>query len=101
VLRQQLGSEFKAKLFLVQRGANPQELNDELWYEFDAIVANVGIAFEPTQQVRSTINFVATGPIELKVRTITNYLVQEQDGVSRLALERNQGLGYLEVEQEE
>jgi len=100
VLRQQLGSEFKAKLFLVQRGANPQELNDELWYEFDAIVANVGIAFEPTQQVRSTINFVATGPIELKVRTVTSYLVQE-DGVSRLSLERNQGLGYLEVEQEE
>lgn len=101
VLRQQLGSEFRAQLYLIRRGGNPNEPDDELWYEFDAVVTNVGIAFEPTQPVRSTINFVATGPIELKIRTITNYITQEQDLSGRLAVEYNQGQGYLETEQEE
>lgn len=100
VIRQQLGSEFRALLYLVRRGGG-QEGDDELWYEFDAVVTNVGVAFEPTQPVRSTIQFVATGPIELKIRTITSYITQEQDGTSRLALEYNQGLGFLETEQEE
>lgn len=94
VLRQQLGSEFKARLSLVRAGAG-QKATDELWYEFDAIVTNVGVAFEPAQPVRSTINFVATGPIVLKVGSPSIYLLQEQDAKSRIGLERAQGDGFL------
>ena len=100
VLRQQLGSEFKARLSLVRAGSG-QKVTDELWYEFDAVVTNVGVAFEPAQPVRSTINFVATGPITLKVGAPSIYLVQEQDAKSRIGLERSQGYGFLLPEQEE
>ena len=98
ILRQQLGSQFHAKFFLVGRGEG-HDGEDEIWQEFDAIVTNVAVAFEPTQPVRSTIEFVTTGEIKLRVRTASNYLIQEGDG--RMALEYNQGQGCLEVEQQD
>jgi len=98
VIRQQLGSSFRARLFLVSRGQG-RDTDDEVWYEFDAWVTNVAIAFEPTQTVRSEIQFVTNGLIQLKVKTASNYLLQEND--DRIALERNQGTGFLEVEQQD
>ena len=98
VLRQQLGSAFKARLFMVSRGQG-HDYNDEVWYEFEGLVTNVGIAFEPAQPVRSTIQFVTTGEVKLRVRT-DSYLVLQED-FSRLKLERNQGAGFIELEQED
>jgi len=105
LLRTQLGSEFWAKLTLAGRGQKPmgykEDFDDEVWTEFEAIVTNVGIAFEATQPVRSTIDFVTTGQIRLRTRMVTNYLVQEQDGVSRLRLEERQGDGFITLEEEQ
>ena len=98
ILRQQLGSQFHARFFLVGRGEGHDD-DDQIWQEFDAIVTNVAVAFEPSQPVRSTIQFVTTGEIRLRVRTVTNYLKQEDDGL--IELEYNQGQGYLEVEQQD
>lgn len=104
LLRTQLGSGFRAKLTLVGRGpkpgGNPSDFDDEVWYEFDALVTNVGIAFEPTQPIRTTIQYVTTGEIQLRVRTISNYILQEQGAGDRIRLEANQ-YGFLEKEQEE
>lgn len=96
LLRQQLGSGFHAKFYVVSRGAG-HDANDEVWYEFDALITNAAIAFEPTQLVRSTIQFVTTGEVKLLVRTVTNYLLQED--ADRIRLERNQGTGFVELEQ--
>jgi len=105
LLRTQLGSEFWAKLTLAGRGQKPmgykEDFDDEVWTEFEAIVTNVGIAFEATQPVRSTIDFVTTGQIRLRTRMVTSYLVQEQDGVSRLRLEERQGDGFITLEEEQ
>lgn len=98
LLRQELGSEFHARLFVIGRGAG-KDAGDEVWYEFDALVTNVGLAFEPTQPLRSTIQFVSTGEIKLLVKTSSQYLVQEDQGLIRL--ERNQGAGFVELEQAE
>ena len=98
ILRQQLGSAFKARLFMVSRGYG-HDYNDEVWYEFEWLVTNVGIAFEPTQPVRSTIQFVTTGEVKLRVRTDSYHLLQEDLG--RLKQERNQGTGFIELEQDE
>jgi hypothetical protein len=81
-------------------GARAEDYNDEVWYEFDALVTNVGIAFEPTQPVKTTVQFVTTGEIRLRTRTVTSYIVKEQDGISRLRLEANQA-GFLEKEDQE
>ena len=96
VMRQQLGSEFKAKLYLVTRETGA-DTDDEVWYEFDALVTNVAMAFDPAEPVRSTIQFVTTGEIKLLVKTITNYLVQEDLG--KISLESSQGAGSVELEQ--
>jgi hypothetical protein len=104
LLRTQLGSGFWAKLTMVGRGAKPggrgEDYDDEIWYEFDALVTNVGIAFAPTQPVKTTVQFVTTGEIRLRTRMVTSYIVKEEDGSSRLRLEANQS-GFLEKEDQE
>lgn len=100
VLRHRLGAEFKARLFLITYGSNDRErnsLNDQVFYEINGVVTNVGISFEPGAQVRSTVDFITTGEIKLKVKTTTNYLLQEQSSPSRIALEEYQD-GFLELE---
>jgi hypothetical protein len=103
LLRVELGSEFWAKFTLAGRGQKPmgynEDLDDEVWYEFNALVTNVAIAFEATQPVRTTVDFVTTGEIKLRTRMISNYLVQEQDGFSRLRVEENMGNGFIEMEE--
>lgn len=100
VLRHRLGADFKARLFLITYGSNhrePEQGNDQVWYEIEGIITNVGISFEPGAQVRSTVDFITTGEIKLKVQTTSNYLVQEQDYPSRFALEEFQD-GFIELE---
>ena len=100
LLRTQLGSGFWAKVILVGRGEKPggraEDFDDEIWYEFDGLVTNVGMGFEPTQPIRSTIQFVTTGAIKLRARTESNYVVKEDD-LDRILLEENQS-GALEKE---
>ena len=98
ILRQQLGSGFHARLFLISHGAG-HDSDDEVWYEFDGLITNVGIAFSPTAPVRSQIQFVTTGQIKLRVKTVSNLLLQEDTG--RIRLGRNQGVGFVELEQQE
>jgi hypothetical protein len=103
LLRTQLGSGFWAKLTLAGRGDKPGgydvDFDDEVWTEFDALVTNVAIAFEATQPVRTTIDFVTTGEIRLRTRMVTNFIVQEQDGRSRIRMEEMLGNGFLTLEE--
>lgn len=107
LLRSQIGSEFFAKLTLIGTGAKPggrtEDFDDEVWYELEGLITNVGMVFEPTQLIRCTISYVTTGEIKLKVRATTNYILQEQEDpadTERILLEANQA-GLLEQEQEE
>ena len=102
ILRTRLGSEFSAKLTLVGNGPKPggrsEDNDDELWYEFDARLTNVGLAFDPTQPIESTIEFVTTGEIKLRTRYVSNYLTQEN--TDRIRQEANQS-GFLEIDQQD
>ena len=72
-IRQQLGAKFRAKLY-VSCGSKA------VWYEFDALVTNAAITVEPAALIRSSINFVTTGEISLKVKAIDQgYLLQDPD----------------------
>ena len=97
VLRQKFGAEFKAKLFLISRGAGQGSgaSNDAVWFDIDGIVTQASIAFDPGQIVSSTFNFVCTGEIKLRVDTnLPSYLLK-QDG-SKLKLEDGGGTLLLE-----
>ena len=82
VLRTQIGSEFHAKLTVIGRGEKPhgndQDFDDEVWYEFDALITNVAMSFAPTQTLKSTISFITTGEIRLRTKYVSNYILQEQ-----------------------
>lgn len=102
LLRTRLGSEFFAKLVLISRGPKPyggvEDIDDEIWYEFDARITNVGIAFDAAEPIESTIDFVTTGEIRLRTRYVSNYLLQENADLIRL--EANQS-GFIEIEQQD
>lgn len=71
VLRTKLGGAFKGRFYLK---ADPKE---SIWYEALCIVSNVAMQFEPTQPVVSTIDFVTSGPIALRMGMPPGYLLQE------------------------
>lgn len=87
VLRTEIGSTFGAKMYLKTSGSDAaagsfsaSQLNDALWWEFDALVTNSATSFTPGDIVVTRIDFVATGPIKLRARTssgTTGYLLQE------------------------
>jgi len=73
ILRQQLGSEFKAHLIIKGDGSGPLDKTLEgadaraaLFYEITAVVTNAALEFSPTEPVKSKINFVTTGPVYLR-----------------------------------
>lgn len=102
LLRTKLGSEFWAKVTLVRRGNKPyssrNDVDDMIWYEFEARITNIAMQFAPGQPVESTINYVTTGEIKLRTQSNTNYLTQENTDL--IELEQNQS-GKLELEQQD
>lgn len=76
VLRTEIGSGFHAKFFIKSADTDAAggsfsatQLNDALWWEFDALVTSSATSFAPGDIIVSTIDFVATGPIKLRART--------------------------------
>lgn len=95
LMRQQLGSGFEARFMVLHRGAGYDE-NDEVWLEAKGILTNAAIRIAPTEIIQSSFRFVLTGPAAWRVKSTTQYLLQENRAL--LALERRQGRGYLEQE---
>ena len=106
VLRTEIGSAFRAKLYIksprtkpVTVGYRNTQVNDSLWWEFDAIITNTSTRFQAGEPLISNIDFVTTGPIKLRSITQTpSYLLQEdgfqitveQDSDSQLLLEQSE-----------
>ena len=104
ILRTRLGSEFHAKLTLISRGPKPYgdmgDINDTIWYEFDARLTNVGMSFEPTQPIESTIDFVTTGEIKLLSKFTGSKMLQED--LDAIHQEANQDpAAFIDLEQED
>jgi len=102
ILRQQLGSEFKASLFIKQDGAGP--INDDLpslalrtalFYEVTGLITSVGLSFESAEALQSEIEFVTTGEIALRYQAPAADLILQED---RGRLELEDLTGYLAQE---
>ena len=96
VLRTEVGSSFSAKVYAKSPNTSATgepfngttQLDDSLWWEFDALVTNSSVSFASNTLVVSTIDFVATGPIRLRAQTqATRYLLQESG--SKIELEQD------------
>ena len=104
VLRTEIGGIFAAKLYLKSEGAspaagtfNPTQLNDSLWWEFDALITNSATNYTPGEMVVSTVSFVTTGAIRMRARTIVSNKLLQEDGGS-IVLEQG---GLLAIVDEE
>lgn len=94
VLRTEIGSSFRGKFYIKSADTTPQagdftaaQIDDALWWEFDAIVTSSAVSFAADTMVVGTIDFVATGPIRLRAQTLRKrYLLQEDTG--KLELEQ-------------
>ncbi len=103
VLRTEIGSGFRAKFYIKSANTDAAggsfratQLNDALWWEFDAIVTNSATSFAPGDIIVSRIDFVTTGAIRLRARTtIADRLLQESG--DPLLLEQG---GYYLLESE-
>ena len=102
VLRTEIGSDFHAKFYIKNEDTDSSsgtskasQLNDSLWWEFDGLITNSATNFTPDSLIASTIDFVATGPIKLRVKTTqpAGKLLQEDD--DPILLEQG---GYLLLE---
>ena len=100
VMRQQLGSNFRAALSLktpnAQSASEPgAEDSQGLFYLINGIITNVAVAFEPSAPIRSEIDFVTTGQIALQYGSVVGGLLLQEDS-DELLLE--QGGGSLLIE---
>ena len=97
ILRQKLGAEFDAELYIVEKGENAEATNDFFYFEFKGIVTNAAIGLGTGELTVSNFNFVTTGAItpKLGLGVITNYVLKED--TDRILLEQP-GSGKLELE---
>ena len=97
ILRQKLGAEFDAELYIVEKGENAEATNDYFYFEFKGIVTNAAVGLGAGELTVSNFNFVTTGPIapKLGIGVITNYVLKED--TDRILLEQP-GSGKLELE---
>jgi len=84
--RTEAGSEFGARLYLKTTGiteGGQTALDDEIWYEFDAVISQAGVNFTPTDAVEIRADFVTTGPIRLQTKTtaLNKILQQNYDDI--------------------
>lgn len=99
ILRQKLGAEFDAELYIVEKGENAEATNDFFYFEFKGVVTNAAVGLGTGEITVSNFNFVTTGPITPKLGkgslSDSSYLLTEDD--DRILLEQP-GNGKLELE---
>jgi hypothetical protein len=102
-LRTEIGSEFNAQLFLKTEGYSPTSVagtdNDQIWYEINGIITAAAVQFSPESVVATTVDFITTGPVQLRTRTVaesamlqenTSEILLDQDGTASLLLEADE-----------
>ena len=104
VLRTEIGSGFHAKFYIKSADTDASggafagtQMNDALWWEFDAIVTNSATSFTPSDIIISRIDFIATGAIRLRARTTGVRMLLQESG-DPLVLEQG---GYYLLEGDE
>lgn len=85
ILRQQQGSEFNGRFFVLRPPIDPTE--KMVYYEAKCLVTSVAISFSAGDALQSRIDFITTGQIELRVRkadALLNRLINQTGGAYNL-----------------
>ena len=84
VLRTKLGSNFHARFYLKAPGYNPGGVadreEDEVFYDFDAVITSCAVQFATDNVVQITADFITTGKVELKMLISESDAIVQEDG---------------------
>jgi hypothetical protein len=88
-LRTEIGSEFRAQMFLKTTEQNPTgnvaTSDDEIWYEITGVITQAAMQVAAASIVEVTADFVTTGPIQIRTQTVgIDAILQEDTGDIRL-----------------
>jgi hypothetical protein len=89
IQRVDIGSEVELFLYLTDSAANPNVTT--VFYRMEAMIIRSGVSVEAGDIIRSTVDFVTVGEIQLLVGKPSSYILKEDD--DRIGLE--QSLDYL------
>lgn len=89
IQRVDIGSEVELFLYLTDSTANPNVTT--VFYRMEAMIIRSGVSVEAGDIIRSTVDFVTVGEIQLLVGKPSSYILKEDD--DRIGLE--QSLDYL------
>lgn len=98
-LRTEVGSEFNAQLYLKTDQYNPSgvagQADDQIWYEISGVITGSAVQFSPGTIVEMTAEFITTGPIRLKVKTMSDNKVL-QENRDQILLDQNATASLLQ-----
>lgn len=95
IQRLELGSAFDCALYLTDKTVDTGVNN--VFYQFDAMVAKAGVEVRAGDIINCTIDFVTTGEIKLLIGSIEDYILKEDN--DRITVE--QSLDFLLKETED
>ena len=83
-LRTRIGSRFKGRFYLKTNGYNPANhsnaTDDSIWYELSGVLTACAVQFNPSNLVQITADFIATGPIQIRMDLSTPFVLQQESG---------------------
>lgn len=79
IQRVEIGSAFAAQLWLTDESVYGSNL--DVYYEFDAVITRAGVEVGSDQIISTSIDFLSTGEIALKVGRPTTNLLQQNGGL--------------------
>ncbi len=84
ILRTKIGSNFRALFYLKAPGHHPGGLlareNDEIFYDFDAVITSCAVQFATDNAVRITADFITTGKVKLRMNTMVDDAITQENG---------------------
>ena len=83
-LRTKIGGNFHAQFYLKTTSYNPSGIasssNDEIFYDFDAVITACAVQFAPDNTVQITADFITTGPVQLKMNLDVPDKIKQESG---------------------
>lgn len=88
VQRLEMGAMFEGRFFIkrtdntpIQTECSGSDTSPAVWWEVNCIVTNASIAFQPASLLSASIQFVTSGPFQLKTGTPSGLVLQESQGM--------------------
>ena len=81
--RTKVGSNFIGRFYIKRRDYNPSGFadrsDDEVWWRVNGLITSAAIQFTPDSTVEITADFITTGPLTLRMKTITGPAILQED----------------------